>query len=566
MITTENTDFPLGVSHYRKLVTGNYHFVDKTLQIKNIIEEGAPLTIFTRPRRFGKTLFMSMLAHFFSHSQERLPTKELFKNCQLQEQYPHLVKEHQGTYQVIFLSLKDIKARLFTDAMADFDVVLSELFAQFPLLLDEKSLTRAEKDTVKRFFEKKINAKDRKYALRYLSQYLNKVTGDKILVLIDEYDTPIQAAFLNSYYEDLIEFMRSFLGAALKDNTAVHKAIITGITRIAKESLFSDLNNPFICTVLDNEYSEAFGFTEPEINKLLQKVNLQHQSSEIKTWYNGYQIGHSTIYNPWSIINCLKKKGQLQAYWVNTSTNDLMKRLLATSTQTVKTQLEDLIACQTITTTIDIFTHFSELDKQDTALWHLLLSCGYVTTVKTRYQGIKPLCDIKIPNQEILYLFTDIISSWFRESIDTFQYQNLLDNLVQGHVSEFKEALQEYLRQSGSYFDPSGRSPEKFYHGLILGLLYSLKSTHTILSNRESGFGRYDVALIPKPNSTHCLTVLMEFKRAIGRNPDLEATASQALSQINQKQYVTELPHQGKILKIGLAFFGKKVAVASDAS
>lgn len=422
--------FPVGISDYRQLVAGNYLYVDKSLGIRDILN-GSAVSIICRPRRFGKTLFMSMLQHFFAENVIGESTQGLFNPSLLNQKYPQIIEEHQGKYSVIYLTCKDIKYSSFESAHQGFQGLLVRLFREHQSLLESPLLSETERAAFNRILSKTADEDETRSALKDLSYYLHKAHGKPVIVLIDEYDTPILSAYTNKYYEEMIPFIRAFLGAGLKDNPYVFKSVVTGIIRIAKENLFSDLNNPEVYSPLKNTYGDYFGFTEDEINTLLQKTNLTSQASAIKHWYNGYWIGGHTIYNPWSIISCLKHAGVLEPYWVNTSGNELIRKILGEANANVKTELEKLIQGGSISCWIDEHVTFENLSKNETALWSLFLFSGYLTATKIKLDDTGYYqCELRIPNQELLHLYRRQVIGWFGDFLGYREYQEFIDNLL----------------------------------------------------------------------------------------------------------------------------------------
>ena len=399
-------------------------------------------------------------------------------------------------------------------------------------------------------------------SLKELSRFLHLHHGVKPWLLIDEYDTPIQSAYFHGYYDEMIELMRGIFGSALKGNANINRAIITGILRISKESLFSGVNNLKVFSILNQEYAEHFGFTEAEVDEALKKSNLDGLSREIKDWYNGYHIGNSQIYNPWSIANCINGKGALGPYWVNTSSNDLIKSSMASASAVVKEKFELILAGKAITETIMENMVFADLKSNSDALWSLLLFSGYLTSVKTDLVDGEFRCALQTPNQEVATLYRSVIREWFNAPFGASEYRAFLENLTTGQLDKFLKKLKQFLKESSSFFDVKGQHPEKFYHGFVLGLIVSLADTHTVQSNKESGDGRYDVMLIPK--DTTQLGLILEFK-VVEEGDILIEVAEQALKQIDERNYETELRQKAiqKILKIGLAFRGKSVEMRS---
>jgi Predicted AAA-ATPase/PD-(D/E)XK nuclease superfamily len=550
---------PVGYSQFPDLIRHRLDFVDKTLLIKEIFDNiGTQVSVITRPRRFGKTLNLSMLQCFLASEVQREPTQRLFdglKISALGDEY----MQYQGKYPVILISLKDVKGNDYQAAYAYLCCLLAEVYGAHRYLLSSAQLTSEEKQLFLAILERKASPASVGYSLRHLSNYLHRHTGVKSWILIDEYDTPIQSAYLNNYYSEMIALIRTLLGLALKDNPSLEKSVITGILRISKESLFSGANNIQVYSIFDKEYSEYFGFTEAEVEELLKKYNLEQRSLQIRNWYNGYRMGETVIYNPWSLIHCIKKEGLLKPYWVNTSGNDLVKHLLARGDQRVKTDLETIIHNESITALVSENMIFNDLEKDRNAMWSLLLFCGYFKPIHIEYKNDFIQCELAVPNQEIMALYRGLVEGWFRESLGG-QYLDFLLSLTEGRVEEFMDRLQQYLIQTISIFDATGREPEKFYHGFVLGMMVSLSDTHEVKSNHESGYGRYDVMLIPKDHEQ--LGVVIEFKTVRDEKVDLKSAATEALRQVEQRAYATELEQRGihHILKMGLAFRNKDVA------
>ncbi|MEJ2419096.1 MAG: AAA family ATPase [Exilibacterium sp.] len=446
---------------------------------------------------------------------------------------------------------------------------VKDLFEQYPELRVSEALSVTQKGDVQRILERKADLSQLARAFKRLSEFLYRHYQKPVLLLIDEYDTPIHAAYVNGYYQEMINFMRGLLGEGLKDNPYLYQAVVTGILRVSRESLFSGVNNLEVYTVLDRGYSRYFGFTEAEVAGLSRGFNVEHVSSEIQSWYNGYRFGDYVIYNPWSIIGCLKRQGEMRPYWVNTSDNALLKELMAKANADFKQAMEPLIQNNGIHNKateqmIDPNIVFGDLSKNTTALWSLLLFSGYLTATDIRYdqEGIVT-CRLSIPNLEVQGLYKRHIKEWFSDPLGQKGYSDFLNCLTTGKLQEFEVRLKQYLRESASFFDTSGRHPEKFYHGLVLGLIAGLRETHSIYSNRESGYGRYDIAVLPKGDSRANLPgIIMEFK-SVENSQHLDKEAENALAQIDRRWYRAELEqhHIQHILTIGLAFSGKAVAI-----
>jgi Predicted AAA-ATPase/PD-(D/E)XK nuclease superfamily len=554
---------PLGYSDFAEIIEKKFHFVDKTLFIKEILDSSIQAMLITRPRRFGKTLNLSMLRYFLAPEVSGRPTQHLFQGLKINEMGDAYM-QHQGQYPVIFLTLKDIKSNTYEQTYAQISRQIACLYQEHCYLLSSEKLSQYEQEEFLSILEERSTPVTLGYSLCLLCAYLYRHYGAKPWLLIDEYDTPIHAGFLNGYYPDIVQFIRDLFGAALKDNIYLEKAVITGILRISKESLFSGANNVISYSVLDEKYSEYFGFTEAQVEQLLKESQLYDHYPDIREWYNGYQMGQTTIYNPWSLSNCIDRKGLLKLYWVNTSSNDLIRYLLARGDRSLKMYLEAIIAHQSITALIDENMIFGDLEKSSEAIWGLLLFSGYFKVIHAERKEDKMQCELIAPNREILFLYQGIVKDWLSQPLGNTRYLEFLLSLTEGRMAEFTDRLQRYLLETMSIFDATGREPEKFYHGFVLGMMVSLSETHEVKSNHESGYGRYDVMLIPKDREQ--LGVILEFKTVRDPEMDLKQAAQDALRQIAQRRYAAELQQLGieRILQLGLAFRGKQVAVLAE--
>jgi Predicted AAA-ATPase/PD-(D/E)XK nuclease superfamily len=554
---------PIGYSDFAEIVRSGLDFVDKSLFIQEILDNpAAQVILIPRPRRFGKTLNLSMLHCFLAAQVNRQPTQNLFhglKIAQLGKEYAR----HQGQYPVIFISFKDIKDKKYEEVYGALQNLISQVYQEHYYLLESPHLNPSEQAVFRRIVEKQAPDNEFSTSLQSLTHFLYKHFNVKPWLLIDEYDTPIQSGYLWGYYDNIIQLMRKLFGSALKDNHSLKKAVITGILRISKESLFSGINNLKVHSIFNTGYHLHFGFTEEEVVQLLEKAGLTACGAAIREWYNGYQIGGTVIYNPWSLVNCIDEKGALRPYWVNTSSNDLIRHLLARSDDQIKMDLESIIRGESITALIDENMVFDDLEKNRSAIWSLLLFSGYFKIMHAELKESQLQCELMIPNREIMSLYRDVIRGWLGQAIGYEQYLAFLTSLTEGRVEEFSHRLQKYLVETFSIFDAAEKNPEKFYHGFVLGLMVSLSETHEVRSNRESGYGRYDVMLIPK--DIEQLGILLEFKTVLDESTSLPTAAEQALQQIDQRHYAVELQSRGlqRILKIGLAFRGKKVHVLS---
>ena len=560
---------PIGYDNFRKIIDKKLDFVDKSLFIKEVIDDReTKIAVITRPRRFGKTLNMSMLQHFLAVEVDGQPTKGLFDNLKIanvdQGEY---LKKHQGQYPVVFITFKNIKENSFLMAYQKLQELIISVYDMHNYLKTSDKLTDNQRKLYSLILDGAGSESQLQNALQTLTECLCRHHEKKVYLLIDEYDTPLQASFQYGYYEEMVGFIRGLFGSALKGNASIEKAVVTGILRVAKESLFSGLNNVKVYSLLNAKYSQYFGFTEEEINELLQKFGLQLHAQEIKKWYNGYQFGETVIYNPWSIVNCLNDDGKLQPYWLNTSENTLIKQLLATADEDTKTQLESLVRNESIEVIVDEHVTFINFNMNPSAIWSLMLSSGYLKAISCEPKDEKLKCILLPPNYEVYLIYSSMVKEWISARVGYETYDYFINTLLKGNIIDFTKMLKKYMLETFSIFDISGKNPEKFYHGFVLGLISSTMKTHTIKSNRESGYGRYDVLVIPKdltlPNA---VGLIMEFKIADDCDGDLKASAQVALQQIKARNYEAEMQQTGvsKIIKIGLAFWEKQVEVVFE--
>lgn len=548
---------PIGISDFKEVIDSNYAYVDKTLFIEELLESGASVTLIPRLRRFGKTLNLSMLRYFFEKQEE--DTSYLFENLNIWKK--PIYRNLQGKFPVIFITLKDVKQNSWETTLAFFQQIMSEEYAKHRYLLEGAILSDEEKGDFLRIIRKECEEALIQRSLLLLSSWLHRYHKQKVILLIDEYDTPVHAAYVGGFYDSLISFLRNWLSAGLKDSPHLKLGVLTGILRIAKESIFSGLNNIVTFTILNAAFQDKFGLLEHEVQDLLRENGLTHNLEEIRQWYNGYRIGTcSGIYNPWSVLTCIAEKGALAPYWVNTSENALVKQLLTRGSDDFKADLEELIQGRTIQKTLDEGIVFSDLETSPASVWALLLFSGYLTLAAPYSYGTPTA--LRIPNKEVYELYQSTVMDWFRKTIHDTKYRQLLQSLVEGDVSTFSQIFQEFLFSCVSVFDLGGDEPEKVYHALVLGLLLGLRGRYEVKSNRESGYGRYDVMLIPvNPKE---LGIILEFKK-IGPfdSSTLEEGVASALKQIEDKCYAQELLDRNipNILYLGLAFKGKQVLI-----
>lgn len=560
-------DLPIGYDNFQEVVTQKLTFVDKSLLIKEFLDDrGTKVALITRPRRFGKTLNLSMLQHFFAAEVNGKPTQNLFAGLKIMQQGETYL-QHQGKYPVVSLNFKDIKDRGFNTVYANLRGLLSRAYNDHIAVLSSSKLTSVQKQNFESVLEGTADEARIKSSLLNLTDCLFQHYGEQAILLIDEYDTPIQSGYVYGYYHEIVDVMRHLFSAGLKGNPYLYRAVLTGILRISKESLFSGLNNLKVYSLLNPRYSEYFGFTEAEVNHLFAAANVVNDPGQIKEWYNGYKMGTHVIYNPWSIVNCISELGVLKPYWVNTSDNQLVKDLLIQSSTKFKQEFELLLEDMAVEKLIDENFVFPELKGNESAVWSLLLMTGYLKVVSSEETLQGTVCQLQIPNLEIRNLYRQIIEQWLSNGKGVQWYNEFLNHLLTGNVDEFKDNLKNILLQTVSVHDVT-QEPEAFYQGLMIGLTASLDKHHyEKKSNKESGLGRYDIAIIPKDLSK--LSIILELKsvKSPKNENDLESllqkTAKQALTQIELTEYNAEFKQRGvtNVLKIGLAFSGKKFCV-----
>ena len=548
----------LGESDFRSIIENNEYFVDKSLLIKEIFEDSSRIILIPRPRRFGKTLNLSMIRYFVERCDE--DRRYLFNNLLIEKEKD--IMKRQGIYPTIYLTFKDEKHDKFEDFQMKLAFFVSEIYKKHYYLYE--SLTfQVDKDYFDKIINKVSTKAELEMSLKNLSKYLYDYYGEKIIILIDEYDTPIQHSYFSGIYDDTIAFMRNFLSNTLKDNIYLEKALLTGILRVARESIFSGLNNLDVYSILKEGYSDKFGFTEVEIEKMLNDFNIVKEKDEFKRWYNGYLFGNTVIYNPWSTLSYLKDKNEyFMPYWVNTSENKIIKTILSKGSDGLKKSFEELLKGNTIETTIDENIIMADIEANENNVWSFLLLSGYLKVVNKIRKEDEIYYEVAIPNVEVKHMYNKIIKDWASESYISSEYNEMLKALIHFDYEVFEEIFIDYVEKSLSYFDVSGEEPERVYHGFVLGMLVALNNTHYVLSNRESGYGRYDVMVIPKDITKP--GIIIEFKRARKNNKKtIEQLIEEAKTQIEDKKYETELLSRGitDIKKLVIVFKGKEVSV-----
>ncbi len=560
---------PVGVSNFKDLITHKdpkqqgYLYIDKTNFIKEIIYDLTPVIVLTRPRRFGKTLNLSMLHYFWAAEVEGEATKGLFEELNISKDLSCM--EQQGKYPVVFITLKDVKQPNFELAIKKIAVIMAATYRKYRNIFESSKITKDDLDYVNAILEQKVDRVNLENSIKRLLELLFKYYKKQPILLIDEYDTPIQEGYLKGYYQELIEFFRNFLSEPLKDDNLLKRSVLTGILRVSKESFFSGLNNVKVYSVLNKKYSNYFGFTEQETNELLAISKLPADLAKTKEWYNGYNFSGTIIYNPYSVISFIKEEGKIFPYWINTSGNELIRQLLTTSELATQDKIGQLIKGETIKEIVDEHIVFQDLKENRAAIWGLFFMSGYLKVLSSEFAEYGNICELAIPNKEVEFLYKQVFREWLSGNRGIIWYQELLAALTFGKVEEFERKLQNAIVEMTSFHDTSKTKQEVFYQGLMLGILSGLKDNYEIRSNRESGYGRYDLLIIPK--DLNKLGIVMEFK-AINHDNDvnLREAAKEALLQIKTSEYITELTARGinNVCLMGIAFSGKSIKIISE--
>lgn len=560
----------IGIQNFNEIIQNNCFYVDKTHFIKEWWDSMDSVTLITRPRRFGKTLTMSMVEQFFSVNYAG--RGDLFEGLSIWEEQGY--REIQGNYPVISLSFANVKEKTFQNTRDKICQLLVNLYSKYEFLLECDILTQKDKEYFGRV-SVNMSDSDASLVLYQLSDYLYRYYGKKVIILLDEYDTPMQEAYVDGYWEDLVAFTRSMFNATFKTNPWLERAIMTGITRVSKESIFSDLNNLKVVTTTSDEYADSFGFTEREVFAALEEFGFSEKKQKVKEWYDGFTFGCTPdIYNPWSILNFLDT-GKFGVFWANTSSNSLVGKLIREGSKRTKATFEALMKGDHIYQAIDEQIVYNQLDEADSAIWSLLLTSGYLKVIDyEKYEDDdeiwQPKYELALTNYEVKIMFRSMISRWFADAEE--HYNDFVTALLMGDVKAMNRFMNEIALETFSYFDTGKRKskktePERFYHGFVLGLMVELTGRYVLTSNRESGFGRYDVMLEPKHAEDDA--IIIEFKvRDEDEEQTLADTVKEALLQIEKKKYEPKLIAKGipaeRIRKYGFAFEGKTVLIGKN--
>ena len=557
------TPIPIGVEFYKQMINKGYYYIDKTLLIRDLLEQKNTVTLFTRPRRFGKTLAQTMLKTFFE--KEILPdgttadNSVYFQGKKIMASGEEYTK-HMGQYPVIFLSLKSAKQPTYEMAYLSLADEIFNEFDRHRYVLDSGNITGKLKEKYISVLNGRADNITLAKSIVLLSRCLEKYHNQKTIILIDEYDVPFENAYFNGFYDEMVSFIRSLFESALKTNDSLEFAVVTGCLRISRESIFTGLNNLDVISVLNEDYAEYFGFTQNEVDSFLGAYGIMDRSCEVKNWYNGYLFGNTEVYNPWSVINYVKdiirkNTDSPKPYWSNTSSNSIVRELIENADNNTRQELEELIAGGTIEKPVHEDITYADIHKSQDNLWNFLFFTGYLKTVEKKFMERQIYLSMKVPNEEILYIYENNIQEWFNNKIKTVDFSGLYNVIINGNAKVFEDYLREQLHGSISFMD----SAENFYHGFLLGILTGLQG-YEKLSNRESGEGRYDIVL--KPYDERQPAIILELKR-VQRFTEMENMCHAALQQIEDKHYDAGLLDEGYMVikKYGICFCKKSCMV-----
>ena len=544
----------IGESDFRGLRIRNNYYIDKTMYIKDIIDNQSRVILITRPRRFGKTLNMSMLRYYFDCDVKF--SKEIFEGLKIMEQDEKYTSK-LGAYPCLYLTLKDVNDSNYEKMILGLKTAILDMYREHRYLLESDKIYEDEKAKIMDILYAREDEVALKNSIREISGYLYRYYNKPVMLFIDEYDVPIQSAYVEGYYEEAIKFLKTFYGTTFKDNPYLEKTVLTGVSRVAKESIFSGANNFKVFTVLDKEFADDFGITSEEMDKVISDFDVQDDKEEIKKWYDGYRIGNvEGIYNPWSILNYLTDK-ELKPYWVNTSSNDLIKLTLKNST-TVKEKIERLLRDETIEVPINLETIIVGIENNEDNIWGLMLGTGYLKIVET-VDLVEGIYKVQLPNYEIKSLFQGIVRDWFNDKVPGNNLKSILKDLIELNLSEFEKKFNRLVREMFSYMDVGEDTAENFYHAFVLGMLVGLKDSYYVNSNRESGMGSYDIMLEPQDKNGN--SFIIEFKVADDMEEStIEEVIENAKKQIEERDYESNLRERGftNITKMVFAFKGKE--------
>lgn len=553
---------PIGIDNFKEIITGGYYYVDKTLLIKELLDLTGKVNLFTRPRRFGKTLNLSMLQAFFENTgdeEENQKRRELFKHLQIMNA-GDAYTSHMGQYPVIFLTLKSAKQRTFQSALFKIKECISQEYRRHAFVCDGVKLSDSEKQLFQKLADGRGTMDEYSGSLQFLSQCLYKETGEKVIILLDEYDVPLENAYFRGFYDEMIDFIRSLFESGLKTNDALKFSVITGCLRISKESIFTGLNHLKIISVLDRQYSEHFGFTEKEVKEMTEYYGHAGRYDDLKQWYDGYVFGNTCIYNPWSVINFMfdlnaDEQAFPRPYWVNTSSNQIIHDMISRADTMTRNQIEELLNGKTMDIPVHEEITYDDLEDIGDNLWNFLYFTGYLTKESEYFKNHTVYLKVRIPNIEVKTVYTNTVLNWFQESVKKKDFRELYRAMEEKNTGKMGEILTEQLFSVISFYD----SAENFYHGFLAGIL-SQSEKYLVKSNRESGLGRSD--LIVKTPSLRGRAFLLEVKVSDSMK-HLEQDAKKAVQQIWDKNYMEELKLEGyeQIDAFGIAFYRKDCEV-----